>query len=318
MSLVLAITLSLTGALIATARPASASKHRKNRKPPAKPARAAAPAGPEAAADDEPAQSPPSGMVDTTLDFPEPPERFPRPSGIPPTREAKESLRERAAALGPCDVEVSPLTGPYGGLSPMTGPDGRPQDTTINVKRVIEGAHRGNPKDQLQVARLYHFGLALPKNDRLAMAWILVACDLGDPAAMVSYGMRLHDGEIVPKDLDKAVEMMMMAGQKGLQEARVNLWGWYIADGRPGFDLVFDQIKLAAEAGQPEAMRLLALCHLNGEGVPQSRELAVRWLKKAERRGWRPAMDELTRLGVNLTPPRAPISGIWRPRPIFK
>jgi TPR repeat protein len=308
MSLVLAITLSLTGALVATARPARASKHRKNRKPKAKPARAAAaPAGPEAA-EDEPAQSPPSGMVDTSLDFQEPKERFPRHSGIRPTREAKELLREHAAALGPCDIDVPS----------RLDSDGRPKGPLVNLKRAIEGALKGDPGHQLQVAVFYDCGLALAKDKLLAMAWILAACDAGEPHAYLAYGSKLIDGKDVPLDVDKGVEMTMLACQKGFPVARVNLWMSHKHNGKPGFDLAYAQLKLAAEEGYEDAMYRLGVCHVRGEGVPVNRELGLKWLRKAERRGWRPAMEELTRLGEHLTTPKASISGIWGPRPIFK
>ena len=55
----------------------------------------------------------------------------------------------------------------------------------------------------------------------------------------------------------------------------------------------------AAEQGLAEAQYNLGVCYINGWGVPQDVEEAIKWLRKAAEQGYEDAIDALKALEVD-------------------
>jgi len=112
-----------------------------------------------------------------------------------------------------------------------------------------EGASRGDPTAQANLAIMMTFGRGGPADPEGAFAWYLAAARQGIPGALNGVGYSYLTGNGVPRDPVRAV-----------------IW-----------------LRAAADAGQPNAMHTMAALFLRGEGIPASPTMAYYWLSIAVR-----------------------------------
>src|SRR5262249_1362850 len=118
----------------------------------------------------------------------------------------------------------------------------------------------------------------------------------GDAAAQNTLGVRYQNGEGVPKDLGKAIELFQKAADNGHAPAQCNLgalyqYGWGVPKDRKKARQLYQK---AAEQGHAEAQCNLGALYEFGWGVPKDSEKAADLYKRAVEQG---DTSALTRLG---------------------
>jgi TPR repeat protein len=141
---------------------------------------------------------------------------------------------------------------------------GVPQDGKLAVQWLTKAAAQGYPLADVNLAALYHTGLAgIAKDDALALTWAKKAADQGyAPAQSMVAGM-YHNGWGVKKDDKAALGLYLKAADQGYQPAQAEL----------------------------------GLMYHNGWGAPADDTKAVAWLQKAADAGYAPATAMLAALG---------------------
>jgi TPR repeat protein len=114
---------------------------------------------------------------------------------------------------------------------------------------------------------------------------------------MYVLGCRLLNGEGVPTNTTKAVELLRKAAEMGHTKAQRRLGSYYLVAGDP--DEARPWITQAAEAGDPEAQCALALDYALGLGIRQSDVEALKWYRKAADTGLAMAQASIARCYAN-------------------
>lgn len=199
----------------------------------------------------------------------------------------------------------------------MANSAGGTMDRRREIRDLRQAAERGESQAMVELARAYDDGEGVPENARTAYRWYLRAAELGHPDAMYAVGSSLIEGDGVeadppagrewleracatdhglawwrlalcsaegsgcPRDLERALRV----AREGWDRAReplcavllADLYGDELADD----DAALSWYRVAADAGDADAMVVLGYRARFGEGVPQNLPAAVRWYRKA-------------------------------------
>lgn len=85
---------------------------------------------------------------------------------------------------------------------------------------MTECARRGNAPSMIYLAQMYTDGLGVPRDPRLAAAWLKRAADKGYSVAQYHYGVALLLGEGVDRDHVAARDWLQRAAGQGDEDAR--------------------------------------------------------------------------------------------------
>ena len=133
-------------------------------------------------------------------------------------------------------------------------------------------ARGGDPAAQRNIAHLYRFGLGLPQDFEVAVAWYRRAADAGLARAQANLAMMYLRGQGVEQDATAGSYWMTGAAVQGHAIAQYNL----------------------------------ALLYLRGEGVPRNEAIATGWLFRAAQSGHAGALEALGRVVPKLSGPLGP------------
>jgi uncharacterized protein len=95
-----------------------------------------------------------------------------------------------------------------------------PEEKFAEVKRKAES---GDAKAQLGLARRYHNGDGVTKDDAKVVEWYQKAAEQGNAFSQYNLGVMYDKGEGVPKDAAKAVEWWQKAAAQGNEAAQESL-----------------------------------------------------------------------------------------------
>jgi len=193
---------------------------------------------------------------------------------------------------------------------------------------LMVAAHAGDPEAQAKLGMCYQMGRGVEKNPELALKWYKIGAETGFVDALYLLGCAYRDGIGTKKDEVKALESFRKAAEQGdslsqleMAESCRNGRGivvdveqaleWYRKAAEAGLGLAQARygallctgtakheanpvegrqwLEKALESKQPLAVVQVAMCYLNGDGVPTDRERARRILADASARGSREA-----------------------------
>lgn len=129
-----------------------------------------------------------------------------------------------------------------------------------------------------------------------ALRWWRKAAETGDLGGDAHYKIAecYRDGLGVTKDIDVAVQWLLLSAGRGNLRAQTELGVTYMCDGNATEGLKW--LKEAARRGEPEAQLTLGKVYEEGIcGVPQDYYTAFEWYKKAAEQEW---PDGMSRLGM--------------------
>jgi len=103
----------------------------------------------------------------------------------------------------------------------------------------------------------------------------------------VSLGRKYQDGEGVPKDYDKALELFRKAADRGYADAQINV-GYMYVNGlgvKQNYGIGLEWYLKASEQGEAVAQTNIADIYRRGLGVPKDYGKALEWYRKAAAQG---------------------------------
>jgi TPR repeat protein len=133
-------------------------------------------------------------------------------------------------------------------------------------------AMAGSPAAQLVLGINRLHGEHVEKNVSEGLFWIVRSHNAGNTKASLYLAGLYYEGKIVRKDAARAARIVAPAAEKGDQVAQYILGSWYI----------------------------------EGEGVEQSDELAIHWLRESAKQGYSRAIELLNENDIPLDPGGTP------------
>ena len=191
---------------------------------------------------------------------------------------------------------------------------GTKKNTDIAKRYYIAAAKSGDSIAQYELAKEF-VDSRHPENKKLGLLWLNKSVAQNNPEAQLKLGELYALGGLVPRDLDKAKELIGLSVAQGsksamyqmgelfrLQSDWVQAKDWYTKAANANYSLamialsqLYMQSKApfydpptgflwmlkAAQSGSSEAQRQLALLYKNGQGVNVDANLAAEWQHKS-------------------------------------
>ena len=147
-----------------------------------------------------------------------------------------------------------------------------------SITELKSKAEDGDVQAQLALAKAYHLGEGIEKDEAQAVQWWEKAAEHGDSAAEVNLGVAYSLGAGVPKNYAAAVRWYTKAADQGNADGQAAL----ASERRRCSVTLVHQSRRSGQCKGPVGS--CSLYHL-GQGVPQDDAEAVRWWKKAAEQG---------------------------------
>lgn len=147
-------------------------------------------------------------------------------------------------------------------------------------------AASGDCEAYVELGDAYKAGLLVPKDIEKAIEYYKIASDNDSAVGMVKYGEYYESGIVVSRDYEAALDLYRKAAEKGFELAYSKLgWMSYAGKGTPkDYNVSVFYFRKAAQSDNVLAWSSgkygLALCMLNGNGLPKEEETAVEIIKE--------------------------------------
>lgn len=184
---------------------------------------------------------------------------------------------------------------------------GAPKDVKKAFELMKLAAEQGHPEATGALGYFYSQGVAVEKDERLALEWFRKGAEKGSAKACLNLGKLLIDGKAdagVPADLLRAegLRWITKAADKRLVEAAYTL-GRYHYYGEHGlvqdYTAAARYFKIAADQNDPESLNFLGVMNDLGSGMPQNSAVAEDFFRKAALLGHLKAQANL---GIAMNP----------------
>ena len=143
-------------------------------------------------------------------------------------------------------------------------------------------ARLGSREAQYEVGLMCANGLGTAKDLEKAIEWVSQAAQKGLPAAQYLLGTRYAAGIVVQQDLRRALWWFQNAAEQGHIKAQLKV-GQLLSQGHP--EVGIRSIRLAAEQGLAEAQFALGQALATGQGTEKNLDEAVDWYRQASLQG---------------------------------
>ena len=169
----------------------------------------------------------------------------------------------------------------------LAGAAASPDEKQALHERFEKAAEKGDLVGAYNLGVCFAEGVTGAQNGREAARWMQKAAD-GVVNAQYWYGMMLLEGRGVQPDPTQALYWMEKAADAGMAEAQVTVAGLLVdgsINGRKDHEKALSLYRNAAESGNVDAMFSLAAMYGGGHDVPENRQQAQLWFRKAAQRG---------------------------------
>jgi len=150
-----------------------------------------------------------------------------------------------------------------------------------------KAAEHGDASAQINLAGAYQIGTGVPKNYAAALHWYSKAAEQGNADGQAALAGLYHLGQGVPKDDTEAVRWWKKAAEQGNVAAEGNLgtaYGLGVGVPKDEVESVRWHTK-AADNGNAASQLSLGLFYISGNGVPKNEAEGVKWLRKSAEQG---------------------------------
>lgn len=157
-------------------------------------------------------------------------------------------------------------------------------------KWYLLAAEQDNRAAQRNLGVLYDFGVGIERDDAEAMKWYRKAAESCDPAAFMGLARYAftYSETVLPITQEAYREYSLLAlilqnSQNNEDAFEDSFWREYVSSQQYCQDdtLLVRELAKRAEGGDGEAQLRLAICHLQGQGVRQSKTEFTRWMLEA-------------------------------------
>lgn len=185
----------------------------------------------------------------------------------------------------------------------LSNPELDKQTDQNNFARCQADAGRGDIKAQVELARIYLRGYAVPENRQLGVHWFWMAATQGSIEGQTWIAALYDGGLYVEEDLNKKLAWYLLAAEQGDAEAQtVAVWHYRTGKGVPqDYQEAAKWALRAAHQGASGAQRAMGLFYEHGEGVKQDLVQAHKWLNLAVAGGEQRAVIEREKLEKTMT-----------------
>lgn len=151
------------------------------------------------------------------------------------------------------------------------------------LTRLKKSAKSGNARDQFSLANMYHQGIDIKQDLKLAFYWYQQVADQGYANAQYKVAQSYHHGSGVEKDLDQALSYYQLSAAQDYVDAQYDLATLYEQSKEIKTDLkkAFDWYQRSAELGLGKAQSKLAKFYEQGIVTEKDLALAQHWYEKA-------------------------------------
>ena len=174
-----------------------------------------------------------------------------------------------------------------------------PRDLTKAREWFEIASNNGNPQATYQLGLFYSEGIGgLDKNPEQAYKYFKTASDAGNLSARLNLALLYLVGDTIPRDLDKAVELLESVAEMGIPDAQYIL-GVALFDGElgiPNKELGMVWLKKAAENHHVSAQVRYGINRYQGVGVEADQNDGAQWLLKAANAGNPVAMNRVAKI----------------------
>jgi len=209
----------------------------------------------------------------------------------------------------------------------LQGLDVRPYGDVV-FNSFHKDAEKGDAAGQCRLGTEYLKGVLVDRNDYEAAKLFRKAADKGNCWAQISLGDCYMDGAGVSKNEEEAVKWyhkaadiwfcggarVWLCGRNPSSEiAQIRLGDCYMNGTGIGqnAETAIKWYRKAADQGNENAQYILAGCYASGLGVERDNQKAYGWYLRARAGGFENAQAELTRLESNLSPTEVRDARIW-------
>ncbi|WP_442864930.1 tetratricopeptide repeat protein [Bosea sp. NBC_00550] len=142
-------------------------------------------------------------------------------------------------------------------------------------------AHAGVGRAQNNIGACFAEGLGIERDPALAVRWLTLAAEGGDPVGQRNLAALHFKGEGVAQSDDEALRLYRLAAEQGDAPAQ-DMLSWMLLEGGQiaDRDEALRWAKAAAEAGIATSMTRLGMMHHDALGVERDPGLAAHWWQR--------------------------------------
>ena len=173
------------------------------------------------------------------------------------------------------------------------------EPTFAGLAHIRKAAEANLPDALYYMAVIYERGIGVLPDQQQAAEFYGKAAEGGVNNARAKYGLMLFNGICVKQNKLEGETWLRRAALGGDGEAAILVANIYVrGEGNmpPAFAEAAQWFRLAAEAGNKDAARSLAVMHLTGAGMPRDADEAASWFRKAAEAGDAMAQSDLAEL----------------------
>lgn len=147
-------------------------------------------------------------------------------------------------------------------------------------------AHAGYGRAQNNIGACFAEGLGVARDPALALRWLTLAAESGDPVGQRNLAALHFKGEGVAQSDDEALRLYRLAAEQGDAPAQ-DMLSWMLLEGGRATDRAeaLRWAQAAAEAGIATSMTRLGMMHHDALGVARDAILAARWWQRGAAAG---------------------------------
>lgn len=182
------------------------------------------------------------------------------------------------------------------------GTDGAPPDYKRGFETRKPLAEKGNADSEMHLGVYYDQGLGIEQDTAKAIEWFTKAAQQGSPRAIHELAVHTLDGTGLKEDAPKAIQLYRQAATLGFPASldSLGMFTFTGACGVPQDELEGIRLfQLAAEKGDGDACRNLALIYDEGIGIDEDKAEALRWFKAGARAGDKKCIQKLKADGIS-------------------
>ena len=164
-----------------------------------------------------------------------------------------------------------------------------------DLAQIMELADNGQATAQDKLGIMYANGNGVPKNSNRAVELFRKSADQGLPSAQFHLALSYQNGHGVKQNYTEAARWFLMAAQQGHVRSQRSLGGLYSSGrGVQQDHAVANQwFRKAADSNDTPAQYYLGVSYQNGHGVQADEVVAASWFRKAAEGGYAKAQYSL-------------------------
>ena len=172
------------------------------------------------------------------------------------------------------------------------------QNVTQALNILTDDAENGIAQAQLDLSVMLRFGLGVPKDEKEAAKWYLLAAEQGNANAQSIMGLLYAKGQGFSQDDREAVKWYRLAAEHKVTSEKTGIYNLAKQNVPQALKILTDD----AESGVMVAQYYLGSMHANGQGITQDYVLAHMWYNLSSLQGLEGATNQIKLIEQQMSP----------------